>query len=171
MSISRSTIFVSTSRSVNTPSRLSSVPITSTQPVRRSFMPAIACRTLVLGTTQMGGRRVDSFRMGRLLIAAPSRAAAIPKVPSSTEAGLPELQTTVWTALFLPKATPKPIVERVNTAMDKAMRDEAIARRLAELGADLPAPGERAPQALANLVRAEIDKWVPLIRSAGAVGE
>ena len=106
-----------------------------------------------------------------IAVTTPRRAAALPKVPSSTEAGLPALQTIAWTALFFPKATPKPIVERVNAAVDKAMRDEAVAKRLADLGADLPAPGERTPQALGNLVRSEIDKWVPLIQTAGATGE
>src|SRR5262252_1765514 len=105
-----------------------------------------------------------------IAVTAPSRAAAIPNVPSSTEAGLPELQTTAWTALFFPKGTPQPIVERINAALDKAMRDETVAKRLSELGADLPAEGGRTPQALGKLVRAEIDKWVPLIQAAGVVG-
>jgi len=104
-----------------------------------------------------------------IAVTATKRAAAIPNVPSSTEAGLPELQTTAWTALFFPKGTPQPMVERVNAALDKAMRDEAVAKRLAELGADLPADAERTPQALGKLVRSEIDKWVPLIQSAGVV--
>jgi tripartite-type tricarboxylate transporter receptor subunit TctC len=103
-------------------------------------------------------------------VTAPKRAAAIPDVPSSTEAGLPELQTIAWTALFFPKGTPQPIVERVNSALDKAMRDESVAKRLAELGAVLPADAERSPQALGKLVRDEIDKWVPLIQAAGVVG-
>jgi tripartite-type tricarboxylate transporter receptor subunit TctC len=106
-----------------------------------------------------------------LAVTAPSRAAAIPEVPSTTEAGLPDLQTIAWTALFVPKATPQPVVERINAAVDKAMRDEAAAKRMAELGADLPPPGQRTPQALGTLVRSEIDKWVPLIKASGAVGE
>src|SRR6059058_4531549 len=74
-------------------------------------------------------------------------------VADGTEAGLPELQTTAWTALFFPKGTPQPIVERINAALDKAMRDDAVAKRLAELGADLPAETERTPQALGKLER------------------
>jgi tripartite-type tricarboxylate transporter receptor subunit TctC len=105
-----------------------------------------------------------------LAVTIPARAASLPDVPSSTEAGLPELQTIAWTALFLPKGTPQRIVARVNAAVDAAMRDETIAKRMADLGADLPAPDERTPQALARLVSSEIDKWVPLIRAAG-VGE
>ena len=105
-----------------------------------------------------------------IAVTAPKRAAAIPDVPSSAEAGLPELQTIAWTALFFPKGTPQPIVERINSALDKAMRDESVAKRLAELGADLPADAERTPQALGKLVHSEIDKWVPLIQAAGVVG-
>jgi tripartite-type tricarboxylate transporter receptor subunit TctC len=105
-----------------------------------------------------------------IAVTASTRAAAIPNVPSSTEAGLPELQTIAWTALFSPKATPKPITARVNAALDQAMRDETVAKRWAELGADLPAEAERKPQALGKLVRTEIDKWVPLIQAAGVVG-
>jgi tripartite-type tricarboxylate transporter receptor subunit TctC len=106
-----------------------------------------------------------------IAVSAPVRAASIPNVPSSTEAGLPELQTTVWTAAFVPKGTPQPIVERLNAALDKAMHDETIIKRLAQLGADLPPPDHRSPQTLGQLVRSEVDKWVPLIQAAGAVGD
>jgi tripartite-type tricarboxylate transporter receptor subunit TctC len=47
------------------------------------------------------------------------------------------------------------------------MRVDAIAKRMAELGADLPAPDRRTPQALAELVRSEVDRWVPVIRATG----
>ena len=106
-----------------------------------------------------------------IVVTATTRSPVIPKVPSSTEAGLPALQTSVWTALFSPKGTPSAIVERVNAAVNDAMHDESVAHRLAQLGADLPPPDERTPQALGNLVRAEVDKWVPLIQGAGVAGE
>jgi tripartite-type tricarboxylate transporter receptor subunit TctC len=106
-----------------------------------------------------------------ITVTARSRAPSIPNVPSSTEAGLPELQTSVWTAAFAPKGTPQPIIARLNSALDKAMHDETIRKRLAQLGADLPPPEQRTPQALGNLVRNEVDRWVPLIQAAGAVGD
>ena len=106
-----------------------------------------------------------------LAVTAPTRAAAIPDVPSTTEAGLPDLQTIAWTALFVSKATPQPIIERITAAVDKAMREETSAKRMADLGADLPPPDQRTPQTLGTLVRSEINKWGPLIKAAGAVGE
>jgi putative tricarboxylic transport membrane protein len=102
-----------------------------------------------------------------IAVLAPARSPTLPNVPSTAEAGMPALETLAWTALFAPKGTPQPIVERINAALDKAMRDETIAKRLSDLGADLPAPDKRTPQVLGNLVRSEIDKWVPLIESAG----
>src|SRR3982074_1079713 len=76
-----------------------------------------------------------------IVVTAQSRAKAIPRVPTSVEAGLPDLQTITWTALFAPKGTPQPIVARVGAAVDQAMQDPAVSRRLAGIGADLPPPG------------------------------
>jgi tripartite-type tricarboxylate transporter receptor subunit TctC len=95
-----------------------------------------------------------------------TRAAAIPDVPTTAEAGLPELDTTAWSALFVPKGTPAAIVSRLNAAMNEAMNDKDVVTRLAQLGSDVPSPEARTPEALGKLVRSEIDKWVPLIKSA-----
>jgi len=107
-----------------------------------------------------------------IAVTSPTRAKAIPNVPTTIEAGLPELQTLTWTALFAPKGTPKLIIDRLNAAVDQAMKDPAVAKRLDDLGADLPPPGdERSPQALARLVSAEVAKWTPLIHAAGVAAE
>lgn len=106
-----------------------------------------------------------------LAVTVPTRAASIPNVPSVNEAGVPQLQTVAWTALFMPKGTPQPIVARINAAVEKAMEDPALDQRLAQIGADIPPPGERSPQALGRLVAAEIDKWTPLIKAAGVTAK
>jgi len=106
-----------------------------------------------------------------IVVTIPQRAPAIPNVPSADEAGLPQLQTLAWSALFMPKGTPAPIVARINGAVIKAMDDPEIQKRFVEIGADLPAPDQRSPGALRQLVNSEVDKWVPLIKEAGVVGE
>jgi tripartite-type tricarboxylate transporter receptor subunit TctC len=106
-----------------------------------------------------------------IVVTIPQRAPSIPNVPSTTEAGLPALQTVAWTALFTPKGTPAAIIARVNAVVRKAMEDPTIQKRLAEIGADIPAPADRSPQALGKLVKAEIDKWVLLIKDAGVVAQ
>ena len=106
-----------------------------------------------------------------IVVTIPQRAPSIPNVPSATEAGLPNLQTVAWTALFMPKGTPSVIIGRINDAVQQAMRDPVIAKRLADIGADIPAQEQRSPQALGRLVNAEVDKWVPLIKDAGVVAQ
>lgn len=106
-----------------------------------------------------------------IVVTIPQRAPSIPNVPSATEAGLPQLQTVAWTALFMPKGAPAAIVGRINGAVQKAMQDPDIAKRLAAIGADIPPPDQRSPQALGHLVSAEIDKWVPLIKAAGVAAQ
>ena len=92
-----------------------------------------------------------------------------PNVPSSTEAGLPELQTIAWTALFFPKGTPKPIVERINAAVDKAdaRRDHRQARWRSWARICRRRTSARRQFAGQSGAHAEIDKWVPLIEAAG----
>src|SRR6202051_4592191 len=106
-----------------------------------------------------------------IVVKIPDLAPSIPNVPSANEAGEPDLQTVAWTALFMPKGTSPAIVARVNGAVQKAMEDPAIQKRLADIGADLPAAADRSPQALGRLVKGEGDKWVPLIKDAGVVAQ
>jgi tripartite-type tricarboxylate transporter receptor subunit TctC len=104
-----------------------------------------------------------------IVVTIPQRAPSIPNVPSANEAGEPDLQTVAWTALFMPKGTPASIIARINSAVQKALEDPVTSKRLAELGADIPPPEGRSPQALGQLVKSEVDKWVPLIKSSGIV--
>ncbi len=101
-----------------------------------------------------------------ITVTTPKRADSIPNVPTTIEAGLPDLQTNAWSALFAPKGTPKKIVAKLNAAMDKAMHDPAIIERCKQLGADLPSPDERTPQYLGQLVSSEVAKWTPLIAAS-----
>jgi tripartite-type tricarboxylate transporter receptor subunit TctC len=106
-----------------------------------------------------------------IVVTATVRAPSLPNVPSSTEAGLPDLQTLAWTALFMPKGTPEPIVMRINAAVDAALNDPGVVKSLDKLGADVPPPDQRTPKALAGLVRSEVAKWVPLLHAAGVAAE
>ena len=76
-------------------------------------------------------------------MALPARSPAIPEVPTTKEAGLPEFQVTAWNAIFAPKGTPPEVVATLNGALIKALEDPATKKRLLDLGAD-PRPG-RSP--------------------------
>jgi len=104
-------------------------------------------------------------------ITTPTRAAALPEVPTTEEAGLPAMRMSGWNMLFAPAGTPRPVVERLNRALLATIRDAGVARRMVELGS-LPARDERTtPAGGGAFWRAEIARWKPLIEAAGAALE
>jgi putative tricarboxylic transport membrane protein len=99
-------------------------------------------------------------------IAAGERSQMLPSLPTTAEAGLPEFQASAWNALFAPKSTPKPILDRLTEALDRALDDESTRKRLNELAQDIPDKSGRGQQALRTLVKSEIARWTPIIRAA-----
>ncbi|MDC7787918.1 tripartite tricarboxylate transporter substrate-binding protein [Rhodoplanes sp. TEM] len=101
-------------------------------------------------------------------VAAPTRLRGAPEIPSADEAGLPGFHAGTWNAIFAPRGTPRPIVERLNAAAVAALADPAVRARLADLGQDVPPREQQTPEALGALVEADIERWWPIIRAAGA---
>ena len=99
------------------------------------------------------------------------RSPALPNVPTSKEAGLPEFDASAWNALFAPKGTPKPVLQKLSDALDRALDDQSVRRRLLDLGCDIPPKSARGAQPLAALVRSEIARWTPIIRAASVKAE
>ena len=69
---------------------------------------------------------------------------------------------------FAPKGTPKPIVDKPAEALNKGLNEEAVQKRLADLGADIAEPNRRGPKALADLVRSEVARLTPILKAATA---
>jgi tripartite-type tricarboxylate transporter receptor subunit TctC len=109
---------------------------------------------------QIQGGRIKAYAIG-----AAERNPAIPDVPTSKEAGLPEFQASPWFALFAPRGTPRPILNKLTDALDNALDDENTRRRLIELGGDIPGKANRGQQPLAALVKSEIARWTPIIKA------
>ena len=101
-----------------------------------------------------------------LAIATPERSDALPNVPTTIEAGLPEFQASGWNALFAPKGTPQPIVNKLSEALRKALEDPATRNKLEVIGAVLPRQENRTPAGLRAFVGAEIAKWTPIMKAA-----
>jgi tripartite-type tricarboxylate transporter receptor subunit TctC len=99
-------------------------------------------------------------------VTAATRLASAPDIPTVDEAGLPGFHMSTWYALFGPKGMPKDIVAKLNAAAIHALADATVSRRLADLALDVPPRDEQTPQALAELQRAEIEKWWPIVKAA-----
>src|SRR4051794_4531091 len=99
-------------------------------------------------------------------IAMPERSPALPDVPTTKEAGMPEYEVTAWNAVFAPKDTPKDVVTALSSALDKALDDAPTKARLLELGAVLPAKNERGGEWLGGFVKKEVARWTPVLKDA-----
>jgi tripartite-type tricarboxylate transporter receptor subunit TctC len=99
-------------------------------------------------------------------ITANDRNPALPNLPTATEAGLPAFEVQSWHALFAPKGTPKPVLDKLTAALDQALDDENTRKRLLDTGGDIPDKARRGREALAALVKSEIARWTPIIKAA-----
>ena len=97
----------------------------------------------------------------------PQRLKVAPDLPTVSESGLPGFQMVVWYAMYAPKGTPKPVIDRLSGALQKALQDPEVKERLAQSGAETVAPERARPEVLRAHLISEIDKWVPIIKKAG----
>jgi tripartite-type tricarboxylate transporter receptor subunit TctC len=164
---------------VGSTSHLCSLLLTSSIGTPVTLVPyrgnALVMNDLMGGTLDLGcdqtTNNAEQIRGGTIrafAISTPTRAAALPDVPTTAEAGLPEMRMSGWNMLFAPAGTPRPVVEQLNRALLVALRDENVARRMADLGSQ-PASGERTtPTGGHAFWRSEIARWKPLLEAAGA---
>jgi tripartite-type tricarboxylate transporter receptor subunit TctC len=95
-----------------------------------------------------------------------TRARAMPDLPTLQEQGVSGFECYTWNAILGPAKTPAPIVARLSDAINKALADPIILKRLQDVGVD-PTP-DGTPQQLADFIRAELAKWAPIIKASGA---
>ena len=100
-------------------------------------------------------------------VASKARLAEAPDIPTVDEAGLPGFYFSHWYAFFAPKGTRKAVIDTLNTATVEALADPVVRRRLSDLGLEIYSREQQTPQALAVLLKAEIEKWWPIVKEAG----
>ena len=101
-----------------------------------------------------------------LAVAARKRSPLLPDVPTSHEQGLPEFDCAPFYGVFAPAGTPPQVVEKLAEVLNKGLSEESVQKRFAELGGDIVEPGRRGPKALADLVKSESDRLMPILRAA-----
>src|SRR5438067_9416438 len=120
------------------------------------------CDQTTSTTGQIKGGKVKVYG-----VTSKKRVASLPDVPTLEEQGLKGADVAIWHGLYAPKGTPKPAIDKLLAAMQQALKDPAVQQKFADLGA-ITYPAEmQNPQALQRHLKAEIDKWSPIIRKAG----
>ena len=103
-----------------------------------------------------------------IALGAPERAPTAMEVPTTTEVGMPDLQTENWYGMVAPAGTPMPIVEKLNQIATEAMRDPAVKEKLAIQGATLIGD---SPEHFHAFMESEIARWAKVIKDAGVAAE
>lgn len=103
----------------------------------------------------MQGQRIDAFK----------------DIPTAAEGGLPGMEVKIWHAMYAPKGTPKPVIDKLSAALQAAVQDPVFKSKMAELGAQAATGARAKPDSLRTHLSNEIAKWTPIIKKAGVYAD
>jgi len=121
---------------------------------------------VMLDTPAVSLSQVRSGNIKAYAVTAKNRLAAAPELPTTDEAGLPGFYFSFWHALWVPKGTPKEIIDKLNGAVVSSLADPGIRQKLVDLSQEIFPREQQTPEALAAFQKAEIEKWWPIIKAA-----
>jgi len=110
-------------------------------------------------------QHIRSGRIRALAVASPKRSAAFPNVPTAAEAGVPNYDVSTWYAMWVPKGTPKAVVDRLYAETTKALHSPDLKEIWLNNGSDIPS---YTPQEFARFEHAEIQRWAQVVKVSGA---
>ena len=133
-----------------------------------------ATMDLVAGTVDFGCNQivniVPHIKSGKLkayAVTGDTRSPMLPDVPTTTEAGMPKFNLTVWFGLSAPKGTPRPIIDKLNKALSVALNDPDVVKRFAELGYDVVPSDKRSAQYFDKFYKDEVALWAKVLGGLG----
>lgn len=107
--------------------------------------------------------QIKAGKVRAIAVASARRSALLPDVPTVAESGLPGYEAYSWAGFVAPAGTPKDIVQRLSTDINKALSDPEVKKRLYDAGAEaMPT----TPEAFGKMLHAEIEKWTKVVRTA-----
>jgi tripartite-type tricarboxylate transporter receptor subunit TctC len=114
---------------------------------------------------------LSHIKTGRIKVYATTtrkRIPALPDIPTASEAGLKDFEVIVWHGIYAPKGTPKEALDKFNAALRAALKEPELMQRIVEFGGQVVPESKQTSAGLRDWLKAEIDKWTPIIRASGA---
>ena len=102
-----------------------------------------------------------------LAVASKERISSLPTTPTFSQSGMPGFQLSVWHALYAPKDTPKPVVDRITKALNNALKDPGLIRRFGEMDASVATPAIANPSYASKFLLTDIERWKVAMKNAG----
>ena len=118
---------------------------------------------LTFGTAPPFMPHVQSGKLRVLAVTGKQRLPSLPNVPTTAEAGYPGVNATSWFAVFAPKATPQPVIDKLAADIKKVVEDPAFRKKAEEQGATADYMN---PQQLAAMVKTEYGNWAQVVKSS-----
>jgi tripartite-type tricarboxylate transporter receptor subunit TctC len=144
---------------------LLTVPYKGTGPAMNDLLGGqvdFMCDQTTSTTNQIKAGKVKVYGVTTL-----TRVPSLKDVPTLDEQGLKGFNIAIWHGFYAPKGTPKPVIDKLSGALQEALKDPIVKQRFNELGTDPVDPKRGTPEALRTHLKAEIDKWGPIIKKAG----
>ena len=148
---------------------VTTVPYKGTAPAMNDLLGGqvdFMCDQTTNTTSQIKGEKIKVYG-----VTTKKRVPSLPNVPTMDEAGMKGFEVSVWHGLYAPKGTPKPVIDKLTKALQEAIKDSTVKQRFADLGAEPVTEKAATPEALRMLLKAEIDKWGPIIKKAGVYAD
>lgn len=117
-------------------------------------------------TQQITGGTVKAYA-----VTSPERLAIFPDLPTVAEAGVPDMQVSIWHGIYAPKGTPADVTERLSQSLQKALADEGVIKAMADLGTAPSPAADATPAALKAKLESEIARWKVVIEAAGVYAD
>ena len=116
-------------------------------------------------------QQIKAGKVRAVALTADKRLPSLPDIPTVGEAGLKGMELGIWHGLYAPKGTPKPVVDKLVSALQAALASPDVIKRFNELGSVIYPVAQQTPEGLQKHLKAEIDKWGPVIRKAGVYAD
>jgi tripartite-type tricarboxylate transporter receptor subunit TctC len=120
------------------------------------------CEQVVSVAPQITGGMIKAYA-----VSSTERLVTLPDVPTAKEAGL-DYHMSIWAGMFGPKGLSPEITEKLAAALNEALDDPGVQKRLSDLGGAIPSKDERTPARFGAFVKSEITRWSPILKAAGA---
>ena len=118
---------------------------------------------LIFATLATGMPYIRAGRVRTLAVASAQRFAMLPDVPTVAEAGVPGFAVNNWAGIFVAAGTPRPIIERLNTEIVKALAAPDVRQKLLEMGL---VANTNTPEQFASYIQSETVKWAKVVKDA-----
>ena len=144
---------------------LTTVPYKGTAPAMTDLMGGQV--DMLCDQTTNTTQQIKAGKVTALAVTTSKRIETLKELPTLAESGLAGFNVSVWHAMYAPKGTPKPVIDKLVGALQGALKNPELGKRFAELGTEPIAQDRATPEALQKFLTAEIAKWSPIIKKAG----